>query len=85
MRVIVLDERTNEQAGCIPELQDNSGGRNGTSCPFVFTSREDFDGGIGGSWSEGQLSCHEITHGSDMVVRQLRDAYFHDQVLLINC
>lgn len=83
MRVIVLDDRTNEQAGCIPELQDESSGRNQTSCPFIFTSREYFFGGVGGGgqrWCEGRLTLHELTHCSDMVIRQLKDPYFHEEV-----
>lgn len=81
MRVIVLDNRANEQSGCIPELQDGSRGRNQTMCPFVFTSREDFHEGVGGgSWCKGRLTLHELTHGSDMVIRQLVDPYFHDEV-----
>jgi len=78
MRIIVLDNRTNEQAGCIPELKDGSRGRNGTACPFVFTSREDFEHGVGGR--VGSLTNHEMTHGSDMVIRQLVDPYFDNQV-----
>jgi hypothetical protein len=62
MRVVILDNRTNEQAGSIPELQDKSKGRNGTSCPFVFSSREDFTTGIGsGGWKTGRLTSHELT------------------------
>jgi len=80
MRIIILDNRSNEEAGCIPELQDSSTGRNGTSCPFVFTSREDFDGGVGGCWSLGALTSHEMTHGSDMVLRQQHDPGFHEVV-----
>eukprot|EP00466_Bigelowiella_natans_P020737 jgi/Bigna1/139624/aug1.51_g14332 len=84
MRIVVLDNRTNEEAGCIPELQDGSRGRNGTSCPFVFTSREDFEEGVGGgSWKPFQLTVHEMTHGADMVIRQLIDPYFHYQVALL--
>ncbi len=78
MRLVVLDNRTNQQAGCIPELKDESKGRNGTSCPFVFTSREDFYQGVGPQVT--QLTAHEVTHGADMVIRQLVDPYFHDQV-----
>ncbi len=66
MRIIILDNRTDEQAGIIPELQDDSKGRNGTSCPFVFTSREDFVKGIGdGNWPMGKLTMHKSTHGAD--------------------
>ena len=80
MRVVVLDNRTDEQAGMVPELQDNSKGRNGTACPFVFTSREDFTTGIGGgAWKLGRLTAHELTHGADMVIRQLVDPYFHEE------
>lgn len=82
MRLIVLDDRTDQQAGCVPELRDGSRGRNQTSCPFVFTSREDFHGGVGGGrgWCEGQLTLHEATHGADMVIRQREDPYFHEEV-----
>jgi len=81
MRIIVLDNRTDEQAGIIPELNDgNRGGRNGTSCPFVFTSREDFDEGVGGRWQLGSLTAHEMTHGADMVLRQQHDPCFHEDV-----
>mmetsp|Transcript_21947 Transcript_21947/g.33289 ORF Transcript_21947/g.33289 Transcript_21947/m.33289 type:complete len:435 (+) Transcript_21947:252-1556(+) len=81
MRLVVLDNRTNERAGVIPELRDESTGRNQTSCPFVFTSREDFYGGVGnGCWCEKQLTLHEMTHGSDMVIRQMLDPSFHDEV-----
>lgn len=82
MRIIILDNRSGEQANCIPEInRGNSGGRNGTACPFVFTSREDFDGGVGGSWKLGALTAHEMVHGADMVLRQLYDPYFHEEVL----
>lgn len=86
MRLIVLDNRTNQQAGSIPELcrYDDAAqmkGRNQTMCPFVFTSREDFHGGVAfGGWCSGRLTLHEMTHGADMVIRQLVDPYFHDAV-----
>lgn len=85
MRIVVLDNRTNEQAGIIPELKDDSPGRNGTASPFVFSSREDFFGGIGSSWVEGRLTLHEMTHGADMVIRQLVDPYFHNEVEDLYC
>eukprot|EP00929_Paragymnodinium_shiwhaense_P100429 TRINITY_DN6274_c0_g1_i3.p1 TRINITY_DN6274_c0_g1~~TRINITY_DN6274_c0_g1_i3.p1 ORF type:complete len:563 (+),score=64.83 TRINITY_DN6274_c0_g1_i3:82-1770(+) len=80
MRLIILDNRSGEEAGCIPELQDGSKGRNGTSCPFVFSSREDFTEGVCG-WTLGALTGHEIVHGSDMVLRQLHDPWFHEELI----
>eukprot|EP00930_Biecheleria_cincta_P096304 TRINITY_DN88175_c0_g1_i1.p1 TRINITY_DN88175_c0_g1~~TRINITY_DN88175_c0_g1_i1.p1 ORF type:complete len:412 (-),score=59.26 TRINITY_DN88175_c0_g1_i1:140-1321(-) len=79
MRIIVLDNRTDEYAGMIPELNNDWKTRNGTGCPFVVTSREDFHGGIA-SWKEGQLTLHEGFHGLDMVLRQLVDPYLHCEV-----
>lgn len=81
MRIIILDNRTHEQAGCIPELGDDTKGRNCTCCPFVFTSREDLlPTGVGG-WSPGRLTLHELVHGFDMVIRQLIDPFFNDEAL----
>jgi len=50
MRLVVLDNRSNEQLGSVPELQNSIRGRNATICPFVFSSREDFFGGVGGEY-----------------------------------
>lgn len=61
----------------IPELRDNTGGRNSTMAPFVFTSREDFTEGVNGLWPIGRLTLHEGTHGMDMVIRQKCDPAFH--------
>ena len=80
MRLVVLKDQTDEQAGGIPELKDDSKGRNFASCPFVFTSREDFYEGVGG-WPPTALTAHEMLHGADMVIRQLIDPAFHDDVL----
>eukprot|EP00927_Polykrikos_kofoidii_P005107 TRINITY_DN12038_c0_g3_i1.p1 TRINITY_DN12038_c0_g3~~TRINITY_DN12038_c0_g3_i1.p1 ORF type:complete len:582 (-),score=81.07 TRINITY_DN12038_c0_g3_i1:96-1757(-) len=81
MRLVVLDNRCDEQAGIVPELQDGSGGRNGTSCPFVFSSREDFFEGIGGgAWRRTRLTTHELVHGMDMVIRQLVDPVLDETV-----
>lgn len=78
MRLVILDNRSDEQAGMVPELGDGSTGRNHTNCPFVFSSREDFTTGIGGGrWRRGRLTTHELTHGADMVIRQLIDPFFH--------
>ena len=77
MRLIVLDNRTKERAGMIPELNDSSASRNCVNCPFVFTSREDFYDGVSG-FMKYQLSTHEITHGADMVIRQLIDPAFDE-------
>ena len=55
MRLIILDHETNEQAGIIPELNNDAPGRNGTACPFVFSSREDFEEGVT-SWKIGALT-----------------------------
>lgn len=79
MRLVVLDNRSGEQMGMIPELQDDRTGRNCTCCPWVFTSREDFFGGVAG-WHEGRLTVHEMTHGADMVLRQAVDPYIHEAV-----
>jgi hypothetical protein len=79
MRLVVLDNVTNEQCGMIPELSDISTGRNCTSCPFVVTSREDLFDGVGG-WTPGRLTLHEMTHGADMVIRQQLDPAFEDIV-----
>jgi hypothetical protein len=78
MRLVVLNNISNERAGMIPELKDGSGGRNGTSCPFVFTSKEDVFQGIGGKWIPCRLTAHEMTHGCDMVIRQLLDPAFEE-------
>ena len=80
MRLVILDNRSDEQCGMIPELMDPQvKGRNSTYCPFVFSSREDLLGGIGGgTWPVGKLLAHESVHGCDMVIRQLVDPCFHE-------
>jgi hypothetical protein len=50
-RLIILDPKTNQQAGDCPEFPDHLPGRNGTSNPGIFTSAEDF------SDAPGQGSC----------------------------
>ncbi len=79
LRIIILDNRFNEQAGMIPELENDTKGRNCTSCPFVFTSREDFVDGVNFQWPLGALTAHELVHGLDMVIRQV-DPDFHNRV-----
>ncbi|KAJ3010805.1 UNVERIFIED_CONTAM: hypothetical protein HDU68_001963 [Siphonaria sp. JEL0065] len=85
MRIVILDHETNETSKDIPEFigkpesEEKEGTRNGTSCPFIFSSRDDFQGGFSG-WPEGNLTCHELFHGIDMVIRQQVDPAFHWKV-----
>jgi hypothetical protein len=88
MRVIVLDDITNERSGIIPELKSgastgsSSNSRNSVECPFVFTSREDMYGQhskISGELApKNRLTIHETVHGADMVIRQMIDPAFHE-------
>mmetsp|Transcript_7014 Transcript_7014/g.11133 ORF Transcript_7014/g.11133 Transcript_7014/m.11133 type:complete len:436 (+) Transcript_7014:35-1342(+) len=75
MRLVILDNVTNEQAGDCPDMPDDWKGRNGTSNPVCFTSKEDLVGG-----QRGELTSHELVHALDMVIRQQLDPYFMQEV-----
>ena len=81
MRLIILDRQSDQQAGTTPECRDTKlkdmKGRNHTYCPWVFSCSGDFDGPCE-KW--GKLTTHELVHGADMVIRQLVDPYFHEEV-----
>jgi hypothetical protein len=78
-RLIILDPKTNQQAGDCPEFPDHLPGRNGTSNPGIFTSAEDFSDAPG-QGSCGDLTVHEVTHGLDLVIRQQLDPYFFQEL-----
>eukprot|EP01061_Rhynchopus_euleeides_P020506 TRINITY_DN3335_c0_g1_i1.p1 TRINITY_DN3335_c0_g1~~TRINITY_DN3335_c0_g1_i1.p1 ORF type:complete len:488 (+),score=61.43 TRINITY_DN3335_c0_g1_i1:67-1530(+) len=83
MRLVILHH--GERAGMIPEFkgtpQESMQGANQTHCPFAFSHVHDFEDPSPVNW--GKLTTHEITHAADMVIRQLVDPYFHEEVELL--
>jgi hypothetical protein len=82
-RLVILDHKTNQQAGDCPDFPNSWPGRNGTANPGCFTSADDFpllSNNKSNDESQGSLTVHEMTHALDMVIRQQLDPYFMQEV-----